>query len=161
METQTKAGRPFTYTAEQIAKAYNDYCVFMSTQYDIKIDFIKSGERAGEPIEIKLPKIKSIEGFCLFIDMNPKTFYNYLNAESSNIDDALLHTITRIRTELMEIRKSLALNNIINPQFLMAIDGYKQNVELNQNVTVNALPVQIANSVIDLTDFEYKILENE
>ena len=73
----------------------------------------------------------------------------------------LLHVITCIYEDLIEDRASKALNGVINASFLMAIDNYKQNVEVNQNVTVNALPINIGTKAIDLTELEYQILENE
>jgi hypothetical protein len=137
-------GRHFKYTAEQIEQKFIQYNDWMKTQFDCKHDFIKSGERAGEQITIKLPKIKSVEGFCLFADIEMKTFYNYLNEESVNIDPLLIHTITRIRGELMEQRKSLALNGVIHAPFLMALDGIRQVSEvehknLPQPVTINIM----------------------
>lgn len=151
---------PFKYTAEQLKQKYADYLDFMSTQFDIKMDYVKSGDRAGEPIRIELPKIKSIEGFCLYANIDGQTFYNYCNAESDNIDTLLFDTATHIRRELLEYRKSLGLNNIINPNLLMAIDGIKQVVDVNQNVTVNALPLNIDNAIIDLTNDDYTILND-
>ena len=151
---------PFKYTAEQLMDKYINYLEYMKTQFDIKMDFIRSGERAGEPIEIKLPKIKSIEGFCLFAKIDVQTFYNYCNKDSNNIDEQLFETVTYIRRELLEYRKSLGLNNIINPNLLMAIDGIKQVVDIQQNVTVNALPLNIDNSIIDLTNDDYTILND-
>ncbi len=151
---------PFKYTAEQLQQKYVDYLEFMTKQFDIKMDYVKSGERAGELIEIKLPKIKSIEGFCLFAKIDYQTFYNYCNAESVNIDIALFDIATHIRRELLEYRKSLGLNNIINPNLLMAIDGIKQVVDIQQNVTINALPLNIDNAIIDLTNDDYTILND-
>lgn len=149
---------PFKYTAEQLQQKYIEYIEFMKDKFDIKVDYIKSGERAGELIEIKLPKIKSIEGFCLFAKIDVQTFYNYCNKESINIDEQLFESVTYIRRELLEYRKSLGLNNIINPNLLMAIDGIKQTIDINHNEAPNSLPLHINNNVIDLTESDYTIL---
>lgn len=151
--------RPFKFTNEQIVDLYKQYNEHMKNQFDIKIDYIKSGDRAGELIEIKKPKIKSIESFCLFIGISYKSFFNWINEESENIDKELFHTITCIREELNEYRRSLALNEIISAPFLMAVDGIKQQYEINSNVQLNSLPVNIANNVIDLTSSDYSIIE--
>jgi hypothetical protein len=154
-------GVPFRHTAEEMQQKYIDYCNWISTQYDTKYDFIKSGERAGETIAINYPKVKSIQSFCHYIGVTYRAFKKWYDGERVNASDDFVHIITRIYEDLIEDRASKALNGVINASFLMAIDNYKQNVEVNQNVTVNALPINIGTKAIDLTELEYQVLENE
>jgi hypothetical protein len=154
-------GAPFRFTADEIKEKYIQYCNWMSTQYDTKYDFIKSGERAGETIAINYPKVKSIQSFCHYIGVTYRTFNHWYTGERVGMTNELLHVITCIYEDLIEDRASKALNGVINASFLMAIDNYKQNVEVNQNVTVNALPINIGTKAIDLTELEYQVLENE
>lgn len=151
---------PFKYNAETLQQKYIEYIEYMADKYDVKVDYIKSGERAGELIEIKLPKIKSIQGFCNYAKIENTTFYDYCNKDSENIDTELYNIATHIRMELLEYRASLGLNNIINPNLLMAIDGIKQVVDVQQNISINSLPVHINNSIIDLTSAEYTVIND-
>lgn len=154
------AGRPFAFTTNELKQKYSEYKEYMKTQFDYKYDVIKSGDRAGEQIEIKIPKVKSVETFCLFIGVTAKTFYNWLNAESENIDSELLHFITYMHEELKEERKSAGLNGAIDSRLLAKIDGYRDTVDINQQISVNALPVHIGNNIIDLTDSEFEVVNN-
>jgi hypothetical protein len=52
--------RPFKYTVEELKVLYQKYRKDRAKKYDSRFEPIKSGERAGEIIEIKMPKVPTI-----------------------------------------------------------------------------------------------------
>jgi len=142
--------RPFKYTAQELKELYKKYRAKRAKEYDIRYEPIKSGERAGEIIEIKMPKVPTILSFCHFIGITEKTFFNWINAESENIDKELLQFVTYVQEEMKDDRLSAALNNTINPQLISRLDGYKDAVQVDQT-TPEQINITIGGTKIDLT----------
>ena len=57
--------RPFKYTVEELRVLYSKYRKDRAKKYDSRFEPIKSGERAGEIIEIKIPKVPYVYSFSL------------------------------------------------------------------------------------------------
>ena len=143
--------RPFKYTVEELRDLYSKYRKDRAKKYDSRFEPIKSGERAGEIIEIKLPKVPTILSFCHYIGITEKTFYNWINAESKNIDKELLQFITYVQEEMKDDRLSAALNNAINPQLISRLDGYK-DVQQDENTNQEQIVININGQKVDLSD---------
>ena len=141
---------PFKFNVQELKELYKKYRVKRAKEYDSRFEPIKSGERAGEIIEIKMPKVPTILSFCHFIGITEKTFFNWINAESANIDEELLQFITYVQEEMKDDRLSAAMNNTINPQLVSRFDSYKdiQQVEQSNPEQIN---ISIDGMKIDLT----------
>ena len=139
-----KLGAPIKYNASELLNEFNKYIEYRKTQFDIKYDCIRSGERAGETIEIKIPKVPSVASFCHFIGITEKTFWNWINNEVDISDDLLQLTI-RIREEIKDLQLSGAMNGIYNPLIASRINGLNDtlNVQVTEqpvvNINLNAL----------------------
>ena len=97
-----------------------------------------------------MPKVPTILSFCHFIGITEKTFFNWINAESENIDEELLQFVTYVQEEMKDDRLSAALNNTINPQLISRLDGYKEAVQVDQT-TPEQINITIGGTKIDLT----------
>lgn len=144
-------GRPFKYTVQELKDLYKKYRAKRAKEYDSRFEPIKSGERAGEIIEIKMPKVPTILSFCHFIGITEKTFFNWINAESENIDKELLQFVTYVQEEMKDDRLSAALNNTINPQLISRLDGYKEVQQVEQT-NPEQIIINVNGSKVDLTD---------
>lgn len=142
--------RPFKYTVQELKELYKKYRAKRAKEYDIRYEAIKSGERAGDIIKIKMPKVPTILSFCHFIGITEKTFFNWINAESENIDEKLLQFVTYVQEEMKDDRLSAALNNTINAQLISRLDGYKDAVQVDQT-TPEQINITIDGTKIDLT----------
>ena len=142
--------RPFKFNVQELKELYKKYRAKRAKEYDSRYEPIKSGERAGEIIEIKMPKVPTILSFCHFIGITEKTFFNWINAESVNIDEELLQFITYVQEEMKDYRLSAAMNNTINAQLVSRFDSYKdvQQVEQTNPEQIN---ISIDGMKIDLT----------
>ena len=143
--------RPFKYTVEELRVLYSKYRKDRAKKYDSRFEPIKSGERAGEIIEIKIPKVPTILSFCHYIGITEKTFFNWINAESKNIDKELLQFVTYVQEEMKDDRLSAALNNTINPQLISRLDGYKE-IQQVENTNQEQIVININGSKVDLSD---------
>jgi hypothetical protein len=153
-------GRPFKYSAKELMQLFIEYKEFRNKQYDIRYELIKSGEKAGTTAEIKIPKVPTIASFCHYINTTEKTFNNWLNEVSEEIDDDLLQFITYVREEIKDLQYSGAVNGIYNSMIVARMNGITEQVHINQNININAIPVHLSNTIIDLTDKEYQILSD-
>lgn len=142
--------RPFKFNVQELKELYKKYRKDRAGKYDVRYEPIKSGERAGDIIEIKMPKVPTILSFCHFIGVTEKTFFNWINAESENIDEELLQFVTYVQEEMKDDRLSAALNNTINAQLISRLDGYKDAVQVEQT-TPEQINISIDGVKIDLT----------
>lgn len=124
---------------------FNDYLLHRSNEFDIRYESIKSGERAGETIEVKIPKVPSMTSFCHYIGITKKTFYSWLDKlddeDSGNLE--LINFITYVQEYLKEDRLSKGLNNLINAQLLARVDGYNDTIDINNTGTAPVLNIQL------------------
>ena len=141
--------RPFKFTVDELRQKFIEYKEFRSTQYDIRHDCIKSGERAGETIEIKLPKPLTIISFCLFIGTTEKSFFNWLNNESENEDKELLQFITHVRDEIKDFQLSGASNGIYNMQIVARMNNLNETIK-TENTNVETIVLNIESKKSDL-----------
>lgn len=80
-EFRNKHGANHRYTPEGLWKEAVDYFEWMQTQVWNKKDPIKSGDLAGELIDIPTHKPMSIKSFCIFADIDDNTFARYEKGE--------------------------------------------------------------------------------
>jgi len=76
-----KHGRNHKYTPEKLWAEAEAYFTWMSERVWNKKEAIKSGEMAGTLIDIPTMTPMSIKTFCLYADIDHKTFLNYESAK--------------------------------------------------------------------------------
>lgn len=145
-----KVGPPFKYTVDQLKELYKEYRIERNKQFDIAYELIKSGDMAGNVVEIKKPKIPTILSFCHYIGITEKTFFNWINGESKHIDDKLFQFITYIQEELKDERLSRALNGTIDARLTARLDGYKE-IQQHEVTAPDKITIDLNNSNIDLS----------
>jgi hypothetical protein len=145
------AGRPFKYTVDELRKLFEEYKVYRRNQYDIRYEAIKSGERAGEVIEVKLPKVLTIASFCLYIGTNEKSFYQWLHEDSENIDKELSKFISCVQDEIKDHQLSGATNNIYNSNIVARMNGLSDKQQIEHTGESQAVNINIDGSKLDLT----------
>lgn len=111
-----KHGRDFKYTPELLWKEAIDYFEWITQKVWNKKEPIKSGDMAGNLIDVPTQTPMSIEGFCLFADISKQTFYNY----ESNKDEykAFFDITTRIRGIIESNQFEGATVGVYNPNII-------------------------------------------
>jgi hypothetical protein len=145
------AGRPFKYNVEQLKVLFEQYLIDRANQYDIRYELIKSGEQAGTVVEIKLPKVPTIASFCHFIDCTEKSFFNWINEESEQIEPELLQFITRVREIIKDKQLSGATNNVYNATITSRMNNLSDNLQVEHSGQSQAVNINIDGSKLDLT----------
>ena len=143
--------RPFKYNLNELKQLYDDYKVHRSNQFDIRKELLKTGERAGEVVDVKLSKPLTIASFCLFIGTTESAFKswidNYLNDDDDNgyneEERAMMKFIAQVRDEIKDFQLSGAVNGVYNKRIVSRLNGLsdKQEVELTTQVQSIVLPL--------------------
>lgn len=158
-------------SAKEINDIFAEYKAFQSKQFTEKPELIKSGDRAGEVIYIKVPDPMQIKSFLLFANMNEKTFFNYVNEANSvfsteiSQDDFnklseeekehrnVLQAFTRVYTEIQSKQIAGGLNNVLNPIVVSRLNGLKDSQEVEHlNQKQPDINININGKQIDITD---------
>lgn len=94
-EFRNKHGADFAYTPESLWIEAVKYFEWISQRVWNKKEAIKSGDMAGELIDIPTSTPMSVESFCIFADITTQTFRNY-ESNSKPYED-FFEVTTRIR----------------------------------------------------------------
>ena len=140
-----KGGRPFSITAEQLKKKFDEYLIYMQTQYFLKPDMIRSGERAGEQINLKINKPLTIISFCHYVGIDCQTYYNHVNGEYKDVQPELFDVFIHIHEAIKDEQITGAALNIYNERIVSKLNGLSDtiNVQVTEqpvvNINLNAL----------------------
>lgn len=136
---------PFKFTAEQLKKKFDSYLIYMQTQYFLKPDMIRSGERAGEQINLKINKPLTIISFCHYVGIDCQTYYNHVNGEYKDVQPELFDVFTHIHEAIKDEQITGAALNIYNERIVSKLNGLSDtiNVQVTEqpvvNINLNAL----------------------
>lgn len=145
--------RPFKFkNPDQVWKLYQDYLKHIANTPMYRNELIKSGERAGEQIPVRVDVPPNIWGFCLFADIDRKTYYKYLNGdEDSNIDKQLVHIFTRVDDDIKQKQITGAAVNLYNANIVARLNGLKEVQQVEQT-NPEQIIINVNGSKVDLTD---------
>ena len=115
-EFRDKHGRNFKYTPDALWDEAVKYFEWISKKVWNKNEAIKSGDLAGTIMKVPTQTPMSIESFCLFADIDRKTFDNYESKEEAYKD--FFHIITRIRTIIESNQFEGATVGAYNPNII-------------------------------------------
>jgi len=133
-------GRPFKYTPEQLEQKFKEYVIWNKENNKFyKRELLKSGERAGEIVDVDVTPPLTIVGFCVFCEISKAIFFEWL----SDINNPLFDISMRIREQIEHNQISGAALDIFNPSIVARLNGLSDtvNVESNLQPVINiALP---------------------
>ena len=142
--------RPFKFTADQLMQKYEEYKEWIKTQYFERPEMIKGGERAGEVIYVKVYTPPTIVHFCHHAGIDWSSFYNYINADSDNIDDKLIQTATYIHKDIADTMQRGASAGIYNQSIVARLTKLSDSVDINHTGEQNSINIQIDGADIKL-----------
>ena len=129
-EFRNKHGRNFKYTPEKFEEESIKYFEYITGNVWNKKEAIKSGEMAGQLIDIPTQTPMSIESFCLFMDIDRVTFDNY-ESNVGNYKD-FFNIITRVRAIIESNQFEGATVGAYNPNIIARKLGLIDKKELDQ-----------------------------
>lgn len=140
-----KGGAQFKFTAEQLKQKFESYLIYMQTQYFLKPDMIRSGERAGEQINLKINKPLTIISFCHYVGIDCQTYYNHVNGEYKDVQPELFDVFIHIHEAIKDEQITGAALNIYNERIVSKLNGLSDTVNIQVteqpvvNINLNAL----------------------
>ena len=156
--TKKKVGAPVKYTYNIMFPVFEKWLEFTKTQ---KFNKTIYDQRAGEQKVIQLDKPLTIQSFILFAKISKQTFYDIISDAEYNVYDyQLVDLFIRIQDMIQQNQIEGAILNEYNAQIVSRINGLSDTLNVQNNVTVNALPLNIDNAIIDLTNDDYTILND-
>jgi hypothetical protein len=136
-EFRNKHGRDFKYTPEEFWQEALNYFDWISAKVWNKKEAIKSGDLAGTLIDIPTQTPMSIQGFCLFADIDRGTWDNYESNEDPYKD--FFNITTRIKGVIQSNQFEGATVGAYNPNIIARTLGLSENVNninINKNIPV-------------------------
>ncbi len=115
-EFRDKHGRNFSYTPEALWEEAVKYFEWMKDRVWNKNEALKSGDRAGDLIEVPTSTPFSMESFCIFADITMDTFRNY-QSNKDNYKD-FFEVSTRIRSIIESNQFEGATVGAYNPNII-------------------------------------------
>lgn len=153
-EFRDKHGKDFSYTPSLLWEEAVKYFDWISKKSWNKKEAIKSGEMAGELIDIPTSTPMSIKSFCLYADISHQTFLNYESNQGSYID--YFEVTTRIRSIIESQQFEGATVGAYNPNIIARTLGLTDKTDL----TTNGKDLPAASvGIVDLSQLSDKALE--
>ena len=145
--------RPFKFKhPDEVWKLYENYLNHIANTPMYRNELIKSGERAGEQIPVRVDVPPNIWGFCLFADINRQTYYKYLNGkDEDNIDKKLTYIFTRVDDDIKQKQITGAAVNLYNANIVARLNGLKEVQQVEQTNSEQII-INVNGSKVDLTD---------
>lgn len=155
---KNKGGAPVQYTYNVLKPVVENWIKYANEQTFEKTIY---DQKIGEQKTIKLKKPLTIQSFILYAGISRQTYLDIKNdSEHKVYDKQLVDMFMRIHEYIQDNQIAGAILNEYNAQIVSRINGLTDTVNVNNNISINALPVNIGNNVIDLTDSEFEVINN-
>lgn len=143
--------RLFKYSdPTQVWNQYKDYLKDLSTQSLYRPELIKSGERAGEVIQVEIVVPPTVLGFCLFVDLDKSTYYDYISGNNENLDKELTNIFTRVDDDIKNKQITGATVNMYNGNIVARLNGLNDTINVNNINDKEAINISIDGCKVSL-----------
>ena len=139
------SGAPLKYNAEMLQDLWTEYLDWCqnSTVHKRK-ELIRSGEMAGQIVEIPLEQPLTLDGFCLFSGVSYQTIKGYCSDECEKSDNDLFQISTYICNSIDNYLLTGAFNNTLNSGLVARKLGLNDTINITTeqpvvNINLNAL----------------------
>lgn len=115
---------------KQVETLINQYFNDIDNNPIYKKDFIKSGDMAGQIVDIPVQQPYTIEGLCLHLKIKFDTFETYINDENQQIAELFYNARVKIRQQQI----SYGLVNCYNSNLVARLNGLSDNSNVSGNI---------------------------
>lgn len=152
-ETRHPGGRPpKLQDINEVEKKIKKYFEDCDDNPLIKNDFIRSGEMAGTIVPIPIQRPYMIEGLCLELGIDRKTYWNIVNrtTEQSQNDEELFQVLTHAHEKIRNQQISGAAGSLYNSNIVARYNNLKEQTDItSNNETITAINVNISGTESD------------
>ena len=161
------SGAPIKYNAEMLQALWTEYLEWCqnSTVHKRK-ELIRSGEMAGQIVEIPLEQPLTLDGFCLFSGISYQTIKGYCSDECEKSDNDLFQISTYICNSIDNYLLTGAFNNTLNPGLVARKLGLNDTINITAdqpvvNINLNALTGNNTKSINEnnIQDIDFEELQ--
>ncbi len=137
-EFRNKHGRDFSYTPDLLWAEAEKYFEWVSDRVWNKKEAIKSGDMAGQTMNVPTSTPMSVGGFCLYADIDKTTFLNYESNKEPYKD--FFHVTTHIRNVIESQQFEGATVGAYNPNIIARTLGLADKSEVRTFVEQPLFP---------------------
>ena len=137
-------GRPYKFNSTTLLAKFESYKEWLKEQYFTRPELIKSGERAGEVVYIKIYSPPDILSFCLHCGIDSQTFYNYVSDEAQCEDRELFDTAMRVKQWIASEQIRGAQAGTYNPMIVARLNALKETTETSLKTETGTINIQIS-----------------
>lgn len=119
---------------ENLWTAANDYFQWVQENPLYKNEAIKSGDRAGDIIQIPIERPMTVEGMCIYLDISVQTFHNYGDNKEDHKD--YFEIVTRIREVIRDQKLAGAVIGMYNANIVARELGMADKKEVTGSMAV-------------------------
>ena len=142
--------RPFKFTDPlKVWELYKNYLDDLKNQSLFKPELIRGGDRAGEVIQVEIKVPPTQIGFCLFLDIDRVTFFDYVNGNSDNVDPELVNIFKRVNDDIKNKQITGATVNQYNGAIVARMNGLSELIK-TENTNVETIVLNIESKKSDL-----------
>ena len=134
-----KSGRKRKFDEpKQLWEEFIQYAEWVQSTPWMKSEVLKGGDLAGKIIEVPVSRPLTIEGLCLFLDIDFQTFENY--GEKEGYED-FFEVVTRIRKAIRDFKLEGAIVGAFNSNIISRDLGLmdKQDITSDGKVIKNVI----------------------
>lgn len=151
-----RIGTKKLFTPAQLYQKANDY--FEQCKHDpiYSPQLITGGQSAGTVIDVKKPRMFTIEGFCLFCQINTKYLNDLEDQIKGKEDDENVqysHVIKYIRDIIRQQRFEFAAVREFDAMFIAKLEGLTDKVEHSGEVTNKVVSITFTSRTVEDADF--------
>lgn len=121
--------RPYKFTPEQLQKKVNGYFQQLQSNPFKRYDVVKTGKDAGKELEIKIPRMPSVQGLCAFLDIDYQTFYNWLKPETEQKNKQIFDIAIRAKIKIESNQIDGAGSGLYQPMVVSRLNHLKEETE--------------------------------
>ena len=154
--------RPFKFkSADQVWNIYQNYLNNLADNPMYRNELIKSGERAGDQIPVRVDVPPNIWGFCLFAGIDRRTYYRFVNNEED--DKSLLndgvneemhkqfcHIFTCVDDDIKQKQITGATVNLYNANIVARLNNLSDNVNVEHSGEQQTINISLGGKDIKL-----------
>ena len=145
-------GRPYKFNSNTLLAKFESYKKWLKEQYFTRPELIKSGERAGEVVYIKIYSPPDILSFCLHCGISRECFYSYLDENSDEFNSELYDIALQVRDWIASEQIRGAQAGTYNPMIVARLNALKETTETSLKTETGTINIQISGVETEISD---------
>lgn len=162
LASANRAGTKKLFSPAQLFQKAKDYFKETENKPIYSNQVITGGAKGGDTVKVEKPRMFTIEGFCIYCNINLK-YLNFIeySIEGKEDDESIQYSnvINYIRTIIRQQRFENAAVNEMNPMFIAKLEGLTDRIEHSGEVKNTVTSIRFVQSAVQ--DAEFSIIQDQ